>query len=52
MARYQKDFILIKRDLPSGKRVYYYKFAGSNRRISTGKSNKRDAHDYVTTYVM
>lgn len=52
MNYYQKDFILIKRKLKSGRIIYYYRLAGEKTHHSTGKRLKWEAEDYVKKEVL
>ena len=52
MARYRKPYILIPRNLKSGKIVYYYRLPGETVHHSTGKGSKGQAASYVEREVM
>jgi len=51
MARYREPYVLHKRPIKRG-HVWYYKLAGEKTAHSTGKSNKREAKDYVENEVL
>ena len=52
MPRYQKDYILIKRKLKSGKTVYYYRLAGEKTHLSTGKDRQWKAAEFVENEIL
>lgn len=47
MARYKQPYTLIKRTLPSGKVIFYYRTPDNPVQKSTGKSVKWQAREYV-----
>jgi len=47
MARLRQEYVLIRRTLQSGKRVYYVRFAGESGTRSTGCTNRSEAEKWA-----